>query len=124
MTLETLWLRDTRVSDLSPLLGLNLVSLDLQGCDVSDLDVVSRLPGLKRLNIAGTPITDLRPLEGMLLERLIFTPSRITEGLDFVRQMPTLRELDIEFEGNAPVRSPTTFWAAYDAGEFSKPDQK
>ena len=103
---------------------MNFVSLDLQGSDVTDLDIVSRLPGLKRLNISGTPITNLRPLEGMQLERLIFTPSRITEGLEFVRNMPTLRELDIEFEGRAPVRSPSTFWAAYDAGEFKSASAK
>ena len=66
----------------------------------------------------GTRVTDLRPLMGLLLERLILTPARITEGLEVVRQMPTLRELDIEFDGTSPTRSPATFWGAYDAGEF------
>ncbi len=120
MALETLWLRDTQVTDLSPLLEQKLVSLDVQGTPVANLEVVSQLRSLKRLNIAGTPITDLRPLEGMAIERLIFTPSRITEGLDIVRAIPTLRELDIEYEGIISARTPATFWAAYDAGEFAE----
>lgn len=120
MELQTLWLRDTRISDLTPLIEIDLASIDLQGTDVVDLKVVAQFRNLKRLNIAGTGITDLRPLQGLLLERLILTPSRITEGLDIVRGIPTLRELDIEFEGINPARTPATFWAAYDAGEFAE----
>jgi Leucine-rich repeat (LRR) protein len=112
--------RDTKVVDLTALAGISLVSLDIQGSEVANLEVVARMTTLKRLNIANTPITDLRPLEGLGLERLIFTPQKITEGLDIVRGMPTLRELDIEFENGSLTRSPESFWAAWDAGEIGK----
>jgi len=117
MPLESLWLNDTGVADISSLDESPLVSLTLHKTLVSDISVVRKLPALQRLHIADTEVTDLRPLAGLRLTRLIFTPAKITQGLDVVRQLDTLQELDVEFR--EPQRwSPEEFWRHYDAGEL------
>jgi len=107
------------VTDLSPLLGTELQSLDVQETPVVDLSPLAGLSSLQRLNIAGSKVTDVTPIVGLPLTRLILTPHLITTGLDQVRQMTSLQELDVMFE---PERhrtlTPEQFWALYDAGEF------
>ena len=115
MPLETLWLNETQVIDLSPLADCPLVSLTLHKTPVRDISVVRRLPALQRLHLGETEVADLRPLAGLRLTRLILTPGRITEGLDVVRQMDTLQELDIELREDRRW-SPDEFWRLYDAG--------
>ena len=62
-------------------------------------------------------MTDLRPLAGLRLTRLIVTPKNITHGWDAVRNMSTLQELDVELR--EPQRwTPDEFWKRFDAGEF------
>ena len=92
----------------------------MQGTSFGD-DDLARLKGmpLKRLNIAGTKVTDLTPLKNLKLTRLIFTPNRIRQGLDVVRTLSTLQELDVIFREPRRLQ-PTAFWAKYDAGEFNK----
>jgi internalin A len=115
--LAMLWLNETHVADLSPLAECPLQSLTVHKTPVRDLSVVRQLPSLQRLHIGETEITDLRPLKGLLLTRLIFTPSKITQGIDVVRQMSSLQELDVELR--EPQRwSPDEFWRRYDAGEL------
>lgn len=119
MRLGILWLRGTKVVDLSPLATTELVSLDVQGTPVSNLQPLAALSTLQRLNIADTQVTDLTPLATMTLTRLIFTPGRIAKGLDVVRGMPSLQELDVQFEPDSrQAYSPSEFWRRYDAGEF------
>ncbi|QDU38909.1 Internalin-A precursor [Maioricimonas rarisocia] len=118
--LGTIWLRETPVSDISALADINLESLDIQETQVDDLSPLAGKTSLRRLNIAGTPITDLRPLEGLPLTRLIFTPRNITEGLDVVRGMTTLTQLDVQFDDYDRVMTPDAFWAKYDAGELTE----
>ncbi|WP_437203690.1 leucine-rich repeat domain-containing protein [Planctomicrobium sp. SH664] len=116
----TLWLRETAVTDLAPLAGTSLVSLDIQGTPVTDLSPLRSLKSLERLNLAGSAVTDLTPLAELRLSRLIFSPDRITHGIDAIRSMPSLREIDISFEGEKPALSAQEFWTRYDAGEFRK----
>ncbi|MBW3539525.1 MAG: hypothetical protein KY476_04580 [Planctomycetes bacterium] len=116
MEIGTLWIPQTQVADLTPLRGRSLVSLDAEETPVADLTPLAEMNSLKRLNIAGTFVTDLTPLDGLGLERLIFTPSRITQGLDVIRSMPTLTELGPSFEERS---APAEFWRRYAAGEFS-----
>jgi Leucine-rich repeat (LRR) protein len=118
-SLGTLWLRETQVTDLSPLSDVSLVSLDIQDTPVSDLLPLTGKQSLQRLNMAGTQVTDLRPLSGLQLTRLIFTPGRIENGIDIVREMKSLRELDVQFEDASKVLGPEEFWKKYDAGEFA-----
>ncbi len=101
-----------------------ITSLDVQETPVSDLSPLKELRSLERLNIAGSNVTDLRPLAGLRLTRLIFTPSRITAGLDVVRNMNTLTQLDTAFEPDVrPAWSPEEFWRRFDAGELSAETQ-
>ena len=112
MKVNTLWLVKTQVKDLSPLNGVSLVSLDLEDTSVSDLSQIANMRTLRRLNIAGSQIEDLRPLASIPLERLLFTPSRIKQGLDIVRRIPSLQQLGTSFATSKPA---ARFWAELDA---------
>jgi internalin A len=115
----TLWIPQTKVSDLSPLAGKSLASLDLQDTPVSDLSPLAGNRSLRRLHIGGTAVTDLSPLAGLRLERLIFDPQKITVGIEAIRNMDSLRGLDVEFgPEQQDVMSPAQFWERYDAGEW------
>lgn len=116
--LESLWLNDTAVTDLRPLSGCPLVSLTLHHTPVTDISIARSWPTLQRLHLGESQVSDLRPLEGLRLSRLIITPANIQQGLDVVRNMTTLRELDIEFREPQPW-SPAEFWQKYDAGELT-----
>ena len=116
LPLNTLWLRDTGVEDFSPLRGTWLESLDVENTKFRDLKILKGMP-LQRLNIAGTDVTDLTPLAEFSLTRLIFTPRRIEKGIDVLRNMSTIRELDVTFR--EPTRlTPAEFWKKFDAGEI------
>ena len=121
--LGTLWVPQTKVTDLAPLADKSLVSLDLQDTPVSDLSPLSGNPSLRRLHIGGTAVTDLSPLAGLRLERLIFSPQKITTGIEAIRNMDSLRGLDVSFEPTSQVMTPQQFWERYDAGEWNA-DQK
>lgn len=117
MPLESLWLNDTPVTDLKPLAECPLVSLTLHRTAVNDISIARQWPTLQRLHLGETSVSDLRPLEGLRLTRLIVTPKNIQHGWDVIRNMSTLTELDIEFR--EPQRwSPEEFWKRFDAGEF------
>lgn len=113
--LRELWLNNTPVEDLGPLAGTPLVSLTIEGTRVRDLEIVRRLSLLERLNLAGTPADDLSPVAGLRLSRLVFTPSRVTKGIDAARSLPVCREMGPSLEQMSP---PQAFWAAYDSGAF------
>jgi len=70
------------------------------------------------------PLTNLLPLAGMPLERLSFSPSGITRGLEAVRQIATLDRIEAEGDprfwelGHLPA---VRFWRIVDlAGELEK----
>ncbi len=111
MPLNTLWVSGSRVQDLSPIRDIPLESLDIENTPVTDLEPLSGKTSLKRLNIAGTDVTDLRPLRGLRLERLIFSPERITLGMEVIRDMPSLQSLGEDFES---VRPAPQFWSTWD----------
>jgi Leucine-rich repeat (LRR) protein len=121
MQLGTLWLRETKVSSLAPLAKLQLTSLDIQGTPVRDLSPLKEMDSLQRLNLAKSEVTDLTPLKELHLTRLIFSPDRIKVGIDVIRGMSSLQQIDTSFEGTAPVLSASEFWERYDAGSF-KPE--
>ncbi len=116
----TLWIPETDVSDLGPLAGKSFVSLDVHQTPVSDLSPLSGNTSLRRLHIAETKVTDLTPLAGLKLDRLIFTPGNIEQGLDAIRNMPSLNRIDTQFDGVAPIKTPEEFWQAYDAGVLNE----
>ena len=59
LRLKTLWLPQTQVTDISPLRDMALESLDVEDTPVADLSSLSDMTALRRLNIAGTQITDV-----------------------------------------------------------------
>jgi hypothetical protein len=73
------------------------------------------MSSLRRLNIAGSAVSDLTSVTSLPLERLIFTPGRIQRGLDELRRIPTLRTLGTTFDGQMPADE---FWKALDAGQL------
>jgi len=113
--LRELWLNNTPVVDISALAGAPLISLTVEGTRVSDIEVVRRLPLLERLNLSGAPVSDLGPVAGLNLTRLVFNPQTATKGLDAARALPACREIGPTMDQMTP---PAQFWPAYDAGAF------
>ncbi|GIX03036.1 MAG: hypothetical protein KatS3mg113_0042 [Planctomycetaceae bacterium] len=123
MPLESLWLNETEVEDLSPLRDCPLVSLTLHKTRVKDISIARHWPTLQRLHIADTAITDLTPLRGLRLRRLILSPQNIRTGWEAIREMTTLQELDVEFREDRRW-TPEEFWQHFDAGTWrSSADQ-
>lgn len=59
----------SRLTDLSPLQGLSLQSLDVAHTAVQDLAPLAGMP-LERVNLHATPVADLAPLQGLPLKFL------------------------------------------------------
>ena len=97
------------VTDLTPLRGMALTGLSLEGCiGVTDLTPLVSME-LTSLNIRGTSVTDVTALSGMKLERIIFSPERVTHGVEGLRTMGTLERFNSDILG-----WPESFWKMYD----------
>jgi hypothetical protein len=90
--------------------------LELMNTNVQDLGPLQGMP-LKTLMIYGSKVTDLRPLQGMQLEDLRLTPRSITQGLDILRRMETLKTIGINYEESGAWPA-AEFWKKHKAGEF------
>ncbi len=88
MPLNTLILEGTSVADLSPLKGMQLKVLYLQDTPVTDLSVVQEMP-LEQLNLKGVRVADVKPFASMPLST-IWLP-----GTD-VSDISPLSELSLE----------------------------
>jgi formylglycine-generating enzyme required for sulfatase activity len=104
-----------KLSDLAPLKGIPLTALDLQDCRaVRDLEPLKGMP-LTRLLMFNTAATDLRPLQGMALEEIRLTPRNITQGLQMLRDLGSLKTIGIDYSQPWPAAE---FWERYGKGEF------
>ena len=65
-----------------------------------------------------TLVSDLTPLKGMHLALVCFTPKKITEGIDAIRQMKSLKTIGLSGEDKDQF-PPDEFWKKYDAGELA-----
>jgi len=90
------------VKDLSPLKGLPLESLAIQGFPVKDLSPLEGMP-LKLLSMKRTRVDDLTPLKGMPLKVLSIIDCSITD-LSPLRGMPLT---DLSLEGSAKLQDLT-----------------
>lgn len=108
---NTLWIPHTKVKSIVPLKGHQLESFDCENTPVDDLSPLIGMHTLQRLNIANTAVTDLKPLGDLKLQRLIFTPEKITSGIEMVRNMPSLRSIGETFD---TVTTPEVFWKYWD----------
>ena len=67
-------------------------------------------------------ITDLSPLQSMQLEDLRLTPKNITQGLEVLRGMKSLKTIGLAGPslGGRQSWPAAEFWTRYDKGEFKK----
>jgi formylglycine-generating enzyme required for sulfatase activity/serine/threonine protein kinase len=119
--LASLNLANTRVTDT----GLShfkeckaLTRLTLGGTEVTAMGLAhfKNMP-LRELWIEKTGITHLTPLQGMSLEEIRLTPKNITQGLEILRGMNSLKTIGIEWNQAWPAAE---FWKHYDKGEFKE----
>ncbi len=100
MKLTTLNCSKTPVSDLSPLAGMPLTSLNLFGCP---------------------QLHDLSPLKGMNLSEIRLTPANFAkDSLEVIRQCQGLKKI-IVGEKPSDVLAAQDFWRKFDVGEFAPP---
>jgi Leucine-rich repeat (LRR) protein len=119
MALTALGCQVTAVADLSPLKGMALTKLELFRAKVSDLSPLRGMP-LRIFDCSETAAFDLTPLDGMALSEITLTPKNIAEGLNAIRQMKSLKTLQVRWDTDK--LAPAEFWKKYDAGDFGKPD--
>jgi hypothetical protein len=78
LPLRSLDLAATSVTDLSPLAGMPLEHLDLRDTDLTDLSRLAGMP-LQTLDLRRTGVTDLSPLAGMPLQTLYLAETGVTD---------------------------------------------
>lgn len=93
--IKELYLDCDNLTDLSPLKETRLETLSLGCPKLTELSAIRNLP-LKYLNIRGGGVTDLSPLEGMSVEDIHFDLERITRGLEVLRGMKALKQINYE----------------------------
>ena len=96
----------------------NLSRLYLTNTKVTDAGLANfKGVPLMVLSIQDTAIADLTPLQGMPLEDIRLTPKNITQGLDILRAMKSLKTIGIHWDKAWPAAE---FWERYDKGEFKE----
>ena len=91
-----------------------MVSLTLHRTLVEDLSFVRKLPVIQRLHIGETLISDLSPLEGMNLTRLVFSPEQIKKGMKIARGLYGIAEIGTSFDDRGRnLTTPEEFWAQF-----------
>jgi len=80
------------VTSLEPLRGQQPKRLVLHGTSVKDLSPVMS-PLLRHLAAGFAPITDVRPLLTTQIESLDFSPQYVTQGLDELISLPSMRAI-------------------------------
>jgi len=98
LPIASLNLNNTQVSDLAPLRRMPLVNLQLHGAAVKDLSPLQGM-SLKTLNINACPVSDLTPLSGMPLTELLMGLGKLgmqvgktnVSDLSPLRGMPLIR---------------------------------
>jgi hypothetical protein len=104
--------RDHPLQDLSPLRGLPLRELHVNNTAVRDLTPLAEMK-LVEVSVSDTLVTDLCPLAACPLARLRFTPRRIKSGINQIRAIRTLVQIE---EGRSNGIGPAEdFWRQYDA---------
>ncbi|QDU23598.1 protein kinase domain-containing protein [Urbifossiella limnaea] len=118
MPLQRLDMGGTKTSDLTPLKGMPLKTLKIYRTQIQDLTPLQGMP-LKSLSMYESSVTDLSPLKGMQLEDIRLTPKNITQGLDILRDMKSLKTIGIHYFPEK-IWPAAEFWERYDKGEFKE----
>jgi serine/threonine protein kinase len=102
----------TPVNDLGPMRGMKIKSLSIINCaQIKDLSPLRDLP-LEYLNMQNVPAEDLSPLAALPLRDLVFTPTKLTKGIDALRSHKSLQRINTTWP---PTLSPAEFWKQFDA---------
>ena len=117
MPLTRLRLNRTSVHDLSPLKGQRLTWLHLDKVPIADLTPLRGMP-LTWLVLSGTEVSDITALRDMPLETVVLPHAPPLKGLDVLRSIATLHEIDVDLDSHtsAPI-----FFKTYDADQAAKP---
>ena len=116
-TLKKLALFNTKISDLSPLEGMQLDYLNLTATRVADLSLLRGMP-LVLLRLNDCPeLSDLSPLENATMLTQLSLPPNAT-NFEFLRAFQKLERLS--FKGDPsnsyrPDKTAAEFWQEYDA---------
>ncbi len=117
MKLKLLGCSGTKITDLSPLKGMPLETLQLQKTKVTDLSALRGMP-LTDLRLHDcTDLTDLSPLaEAKELTSLTLPAG--AQNIDFLRAFPRLERISFKEDwknGGRPDKTAAEFWKEYDA---------
>ncbi len=113
MPLQILWLTGTPTTNLTGVPSSRLVSLDIERTAVDSVETLAPISSLRRLNIAGTQVSDVTPLHGLRLERLVLSPERIRTGMEGLRASKSLVLIQTSIDEEL---SASDFWKRYDLG--------
>ena len=106
--LKALTLSNFPISDLSMFKGNSQWSLRIHGDEMTDLPPLEGLD-ITMLRLDGSAITDISPLRGAKIQALKFAPWQITNGMDVIRSMPTLKKFGMT-SSEFHTMSATKFW--------------
>ena len=97
----TLCLKNTAITDISPLANLTqLILLNLSNTQVSDISALKKLKQLAYLNLGNTPITDISPFAGLTqLTMLDLHKTAITD----ISALVNLEQLTKLYLGNTAI---------------------
>jgi len=111
------------ITDLSPLKGMELNQFVCSENPINDISAITGMP-IWNLDISGTNVTDLTPLKGMELQMIGIDPTKISNGIEILRNMKSLMGIYTEpkKKGSSVRIGPNLkrFWEQYDKGDYKK----
>ncbi len=110
-------LKKTSITDLSPIQGLPLKTLNADGCPISDLSPLRGMP-LRSVNVSSTKVTGLEPLRGMPELRDLALGGTTVTDLRPLHGLPKLKWLtlwDTPVKDLTPLMG-TQLWVLYMGG--------
>ena len=119
MPLTSLDIGGTQVAELSTLKGMKLTKFLCHKSPVSDLTPLAGMP-LTTLNVFGCPrLHDLAPLKGMNLTEIRLSPGNFTkDSLEVLRTCKSLKNVVVGEKASDILKGAQDFWKKVDAGEF------
>ena len=95
--LKNLGIRNTNISDLSPLAGLTgLISLRIENTNVSDLSPLAGLTGLTALYLDNNNISDVSPLAGLTELSILYLDNNNISDVSSLAELPKLSFLGLD----------------------------
>lgn len=99
------------ILDVSALSGLTqLVELHLRGNEIEDIEGLSTLINLEELDLTYNPVKDISPLKYCVSLRKLSIEDEVDEGLDILRELPHLYDLNYGWRGAAETFPDMPHW--------------